>query len=515
MTTYLCVQCDERFEVPAGDKPRCPKCMRIHGLTELQTSDGGGTPRRLWALSALSLLALAAAAIVWWQRPAADTPAAEEVLAELPAAGQDLSAPLAESEPLRAFAAAHVADGPLPEQIAAAARALREQVQRAGGAWAQPRWEPRAKTSPLLPTPLLSALSRGEAPSALYSLEWSAAVVAVLGAAGQELAVAEIAERAGTPDPSGVLGYFGVARPASEGEPAVVFDLSAQEGRSAEPLAAETGAIVLSSDQVVAIFLGLRALHALPEQPALALTEVDAALKLWPRSPQLRSIRAQVLAATAGVAAAEDAARAAVQLRPDGPRHVQLATFLLAQGALEEAEKQVTQALELDPGLGSAQLLRAGLLISKGETAEAKSVLAPLIEQSPELPGLFLTAAQAEAAAGDLPAAIAQAERALAQHSAAPDARVALAQLRLASGDTEGMRGELQRWLAATPEAQQPQVREHIEALFGADALASGEPPAADDDRAAPDATPSGPLPDFRLSPGKGLLSTPDSPPGQ
>ncbi len=29
---YRCTSCKETFEVPAGDKPRCPKCLRIHNV---------------------------------------------------------------------------------------------------------------------------------------------------------------------------------------------------------------------------------------------------------------------------------------------------------------------------------------------------------------------------------------------------------------------------------------------------------------------------------------------------
>ena len=59
-TKYFCAHCDEEF-IPeeAGDKPRCPHCMRRGGVEPVQEAATGVGVSRRWAI-VLALLIVAA-----------------------------------------------------------------------------------------------------------------------------------------------------------------------------------------------------------------------------------------------------------------------------------------------------------------------------------------------------------------------------------------------------------------------------------------------------------------------
>src|SRR5262245_48224568 len=83
---YLCVHCDHRFDHEGDDKPRCPKCMRLHGLEKVAgagTSGASASRRPRWivpAVLATVVVGLGAAYFLWAREaPAAvgDTVAVE------------------------------------------------------------------------------------------------------------------------------------------------------------------------------------------------------------------------------------------------------------------------------------------------------------------------------------------------------------------------------------------------------------------------------------------------------
>ncbi len=90
---YLCVHCDEKFDLASEQEPRCPKCLRVHGLRPLSVAHvgSGRNARRTWIalVAALAVLAAGGGAFVLWQRQQAEPEPAE--LARTPLAQSALA----------------------------------------------------------------------------------------------------------------------------------------------------------------------------------------------------------------------------------------------------------------------------------------------------------------------------------------------------------------------------------------------------------------------------------------
>jgi hypothetical protein len=57
---YHCVQCNEVFTMdPGQDKPRCPKCLRQHGLRPVEASQPAARSSRRWLGPSAAVLVLA------------------------------------------------------------------------------------------------------------------------------------------------------------------------------------------------------------------------------------------------------------------------------------------------------------------------------------------------------------------------------------------------------------------------------------------------------------------------
>lgn len=71
MATFFCPHCDEEFELPGDRDVRCPSCLRRHDLVPVgeQARARTGSPKKhrmtTWALVALAILSVTAAALFW------------------------------------------------------------------------------------------------------------------------------------------------------------------------------------------------------------------------------------------------------------------------------------------------------------------------------------------------------------------------------------------------------------------------------------------------------------------
>lgn len=492
---YRCVHCDNEFEPPAG-KPRCPTCMRVHGLTPLDGAKVAPAAARSKAivLGALAALALSAAGVMWLLR--ADAPAGERAGATAarpeatPAAlASELLSRGLEAKGLERALDASPEVAAWAEQIAggvqgplARARALVDAVRARAAADAFVPWslaDVRPGEAPLAPADTLAVLQKDKARKALYPFEVAALTVAALRSLDERAALVEVyAFPAETKplDASGRFGYYALGVREGEGEGSALHVLDPFGGRGAAPADADRRA--LSDREALGAGLALAAAHALAHDPRRALKAADAAVALAPSTPTTRSARAIALLANAGSGEAERELRAAAELRNDGPRRHNLAVLYLALADYESAQRELMAAIEKNPEYASARVTLAGLLLGAGDKDGAHRELAEAERLDPQLSSIPLVWAQYYQVIGDAAQAIASAQRGVERQPEDPQPRMLLAQLYRAAGQHEAMRAEAQRVLQLVPPEQRERVRGVLEQMLGPEAL--GAPPAPD-----------------------------------
>ena len=226
---WLCVHCAHQFR--ADDPDRCPSCMRKGGLEVLVEKSAKDRP---WLMPALVVgaIALIGGGYAFWSN---ETPDAVE--------GDAALEPLSYSE-LRGHLREHNADGEHAGLLREAEH-IEGLAEHATGSTPMEKTESlvsyiRARaaagafTQWLLEAPRESTVHDGEWAAArlqeeenaeIYPIELAAAAVSALREAGVDAMVAEIWEFPGDrvpPDPSGHMGYFGVAAyegAVGEGDP--------------------------------------------------------------------------------------------------------------------------------------------------------------------------------------------------------------------------------------------------------------------------------------------------------
>jgi tetratricopeptide (TPR) repeat protein len=490
---YLCVHCDEKFELEAQHELRCPKCMRVHGIRQLADSAAvvARSPRnrvRLGAIATLLVLA-AAGAYMLWRRELGPDPA---TLASSPLAARVLQRELERAsvqagplvrllEPdaqverfaLRASAGQSDAHG----KAVAVVNALRARASRAA-------FVPWSLSDPRIGSlrtaaQVLAAISKDGAQQQLYPLELAALAVAALRAVSVPAMLAEVYAWPGEHvplDPSGRFGYFA---PALLQPHAAARVLDAYGGRPEQPSCAQCA--VLSDLQAVGAGLALMASQRLAanEDPAIALRDADAAVKLLPSSPSVRSARGAVLLANGASDLGQGELEAASQMRPDAARRNNLAMLYLATGDGERAAREVAQVLEQQPDFALGHATLAEIHLSRGEREQARTELEKAEALDPKLTSLALTWAQFHAAVGENEQAIAQGRRALEARPNDPQTHLVLARIYRQAARYEDMRAEARAVLALVPQALSSRTRALIERFLGPTALEGGGEPSA------------------------------------
>ena len=228
-------------------------------------------------------------------------------------------------------------------------------MQAASSRWSLERPLPRELLSA---GPTLATIDAAQGRVQLYPLETATAMTALLRAHGVGAMVAETWELKGSAapaDPSGMLGYFVVAvyESPTAAEPSAFLD--PWGGGEVEPESVR----VLRDTEVVAAALGTEAarLFARSGDGAKSLPMIETALVLDPVSPSLRGVNATILLESGGVDQAVKEFEAAAQLRPDGPRQLNMVQLHLAQASMLEMNGQ--------PDAAQAEFDRA----SRGERA--------------------------------------------------------------------------------------------------------------------------------------------------
>ncbi len=498
---YQCVQCDERFTLSGDDdKPRCPKCLRQHGLRKLEESPAaGGRSLLLPILLVLGVLGAGAGGFFFWQQhaeratgPLGLSPIASDELRERARilSGVDVAERaewLSADAAVEAFAehATQGKNGNAQKAGAIVAAFGARAAKQAFVPW--PRTEAR-EGAPLGARALLQALSKDGGRAQLYPLEVAALAAAGLRSLGVPALIAEIhryeGERAPL-DPSGRFGYYGIALPAVGGAAALVYD--PYGGRTQAP---RTGDFTVLNDvQALGAYLGLWAMHRLgnASDSQGALADADAAAKLSPSSAAVRGVRAAVLLASGGTDDGIRELEAAGQLRPDGVRHNNLAMLSLAKGDAERALKEISLSLSEFPDYAAAHLTLASVHLARMERDLATAELQKAESLEPQLPALPLAWAELYASAGELPQALAKAEEGVRLRPKAAETHLVLARVQRQAGRYDDMRREAKRVLELAPVADQERTKSLLRALLGPTALE--EPSAAAEPSPAPAAT--------------------------
>lgn len=487
---YHCVQCDQQFETADDDKPRCPKCLRQHGLRKLEALAARGARQRArgWiALVALSVALLGAGGYAFFRSQAAGKDSARRVLdsddlrervrAETGADFGDAVQLLEPNDALRAFAkqAAAGRDSDA-DKLTAVVQAIRARAdKRAFVSWSL--LEPR-ETPALVAAEAFAKLSQDGARSTLYPLEVAALAAAALRGIDVPARVFELysfdAERSPL-DPSGRLGYYAVGLAAEPGVQPPQADrvLDVYGGRATPPKPGEYAA--LRDEQAVAALVGLRAMQRLAHanDPASALRLADAATKLSPSSATLRGVRAAVLLASGGKDEGTRELEAAAQLRASPAQQNNLAMLRLATGDGEGAAKEVARALAQAPDYAAAHLTLASVHLARAESDLARAELTLAEQLDPGLPALPLAWAELYAGSGELVQAQLKAEEGIRLRPKSLESHLLLARILRQAGRYEDMRREAQTVLALAPASQRDQVAQVLKAVLGPTALSS------------------------------------------
>ena len=480
---FLCVNCDETFDFEGEGRARCPKCMRVNGIRQATAEPvGGGSSKGKWFGLAGAVALLTAAVVMAVIDQQKITPG---VVGTAPLSGSvvqrqmqalgvslgDMEGLLETSDAVSQFAE-RVTQGKsgATEQATAIVSALRDRMQkRAFVRWSQ--IDPR-DTAPMTPEQTLSAISKDGAALTLYPLEVAALMTVALRSLDAPAMVAEIHAYEGDrtpPDPSGRLGYFGVALVDDAGKATQFFDPYA--GRTAQPKTAD--ASVLNDLQTYGCALNLRALFRALRQlrPSEAMVDAKAAIKLAPRSASVRGGYAAVALTNGGVDEGEAELQAAAQLRRDSPRRNNLAVLLLAKGDADAAAKEVAQVLTEHREYAAGHATLASIHLATGERDQAKVALEEADRLDPELPNLSLLWAHFYATSGDLPRALEKAEQGVARRPNDAQAHLMLARIYRESSKLDDMRREAQRVLELVPSLQRSDMEQMIRQLLGPTAL--------------------------------------------
>jgi tetratricopeptide (TPR) repeat protein len=513
---HLCVHCDEQFELAPEQEVRCPKCMRVHGIRAL---DGAAAPiprraRRpgLWAaLLVVVLGAGGSAGYAVWQRdlhPDAATlagkPLSQRVVRrelEQRAVNADALARLLEPDAaVEQFAKrATMGASSAADKARAVVKAVRARFQaQAFVSWSlsDPRQGPvrvAAETA--------KALERDGGRNELYPLEVAALAVSALRAVDVPAMLVEAFAWPGERvplDPSGRFGYFAVG--LREGNALRAFD--AYGGRAEQATCADC--TQLGDLEAIGAALSLRATQRLAdnEDPARALRDADAAIKLLPGSASVRGARGAVLLANGANETGQSELEAAAQMRPDGPRRNNLAMLSVALGDGERAAREIAQVLEAQPDFALAHVTLAQIQLATNEREQARAELDKAEALDPRIPVIALTRAQYFAIANQNDQAVAECKRASQERPNDPQVHLMLARIYRQAGQYEQMRAEARTVMTLVPAELSARTHELLEHLLGPTAFA---PDVTADTGAAPAAAPSaGSAPVAASAPGAG-----------
>jgi len=476
--------------------------MRRGGIEPVRARDDEpSVDRRIWLGLALVLL-VAGAGVALYR---ATTVTLEETPPLRPLEPAELSAYLERDQisvgPLAGlFAVSETGDWPTEPEAASAA------ISAKSSPWSLDHPLPRKVYSA---DETLGALRAREARVELYPLEAAVALTALLRASGKDAMVAEVwdlGEQA-PPDPSGLYGYFVSAVLAEDAQtPSAVYDPWGGRG-SVDPVSFR----VLRDTEVVAAALGANAMRAFmgAGDAGEALDAIDKALALDPTSPSLRGVHGTVLLETGGVSSGEEELEAALQLRDDGPRQLNVLQLAMAkaamlqmageQGAAEAALGTASDSLhaviEQTPGYARAHLMLATLHFALEDAESARNALEVAQQLDPKAASLWVLWGQYYVSQREPDAAMLRARRAVELDPDNWQLRLQVARVLLMAGDDSGAQEQVRAALDLVPASNRSELRRYLADALGPGVLgddAAVAPPSAPGDLVLPPPTVGG-----------------------
>jgi Tfp pilus assembly protein PilF len=248
-----------------------------------------------------------------------------------------------------------------------------------------------------------------------------------------------------------------------------------------------TSVRVLRDTEALAAVLGTEAIRILKRSgdAKKALPMVETALLLDPVSPSLRAVNATILVESGGIAQGVTEFEAALQLRADGPRKLNLAQLYLAQaGTLEmngqkaaadaqfsEANRIVDEVIEIWPRYAHAHLVLATIHMGLGDPERARLELELAKSLSPNTPMLWAVWAQYHLAQDDPAAAAASMKRAVDLDPDNWQLRLQAARVFRGAGDHEAATENVGAAIELVPPEKRADVRQFVERMMGPGAL--------------------------------------------
>jgi tetratricopeptide (TPR) repeat protein len=510
---YFCAHCDKEF-IPedAEDKPRCPQCMRRGGVEPVKAVAPDASASRPRFLIVALLLVVVGIGFGVYQATAVTL---EETPPLRPLEPKELAAYL-DRDQIRVGAYEPMMMLPADvEGWPTAAAEVATKLYRESSPWSLVR--------PLLREPLtadqtFAMMDSHEERVKLYPLELATAMTALLRERGTKAMVAEVWEFEGAhapADPSGMLGYFVTALydDADSAEPSAYFDTWGGRGE-----VAVAKVRVLRDTEVLAAALGTEAnrIFAASGDGSKALPMAETALLLDPVSPTLRGVHAGILVESGGIGEAVKEFEAALQLRTDGPRQLNMVQLYLAQaGMLEmngqsaeaeaqfgEANRIVDEVIQKWPRYARAHVVLATIYLGLDQPERAEVELQASEALDADAPLLWSVWAQYHLSQSDPIAATAKMKRAVALDPDNWQLRLQAARIFQGAGDDEAAVENLSAAMQLVSPDKRPEVRRFIERMMGPGALtgAPNREPGSDTDATLdlpdPSATSAGATPD-------------------
>ncbi len=481
---HFCAHCDQEFVLEtAEDKPRCPTCMRRGGVQLVRAPTEKSGAGRKWFLVLVLTLIVAGIGYGAYRSTAITL---EEVPPVRPLEPRELSAYL-ERDQLVVGKLEGMLVLPTSDDWPFEGEAIASSIRTKSASWVLDHPLPREVFTA---DETLAALNAGEGRLRLYPLEAAVAMTALLRAQGVRAMVAEaweLGERT-PPDPSGLFGYFLVAvYDGNAQEPSAFFD---PWGGRRDVTASSVR--VLRDTEAIAAGLGTDAMRifATSGDSGKALPLVETALLLDPVSPSLRGVQGTVLLETGGVAIGAKELEAALQLRPDGPRQLNVVQLLLAKAAmlqmagetaaaeaeLNAASRSISAVVTAWPRYSRAHLVLAMLHFGIDEPERARAELEIAEELDPTSASLWALWGQYYLSQEDYVSAAARVRRAVEIDPDNWQLRLQVASVLLEAGDEEGARVNAKAALDLVPAVKRDELKQYLARALGAGVLGDEAP---------------------------------------